>query len=41
MSRIADAVLSENIPCDIVAGAGKTAHSPISFPKPEGKAVQS
>ena len=39
MSRITDPGLSEKIPCDIIAGAGKTSHSPISSPKPGGKAV--
>ena len=29
---------SEKIPCDIIAGAGKASHSPIT-PMPEGKNV--
>lgn len=31
----------ESIPCDIIAGAGKTSHSPVTPPAPEDKAVQS
>lgn len=30
MNRRAELNLSENIPCDIKAGLGKTSHSPIA-----------
>ena len=32
---------SEKLPCDIIAGAGKASHSPITPPTPEEKTVQS
>ena len=31
---------SEKIPCDIVAGAGKNSHSPITPATPEEKTVR-
>lgn len=31
---------NEKIPCDIIAGADKTAHSPVSSPAPEDRIIR-
>lgn len=41
MNRRTNLNISEKIPCDIIAGAGNSIHSPIASPAPEEKIISS